>query len=234
MQGGRRALLATNIPEEGSSTARDSAEDSVISDIMYVRETVEVSNRVDGSIAAEVDSTDSHTDGTVEAAELCMNQDAAAENFPQLTAASISCCMWSYQRLPDVVVTTRLMSGTRVGLASICQFPGRPLLTWPGHYTVESALHSTDWIVEVERPSAAELSLGTVFTITNGTESTYVRMLVWQPTYIVLTNGTGVHAAACPGELCIGQGAVTIVNGEPVLADQVEVFVLQAAPSAVQ
>lgn len=223
--------MAANPLEEESPTESSSVEDSVISDILLLRvTTIDIGKGANGSVAAEIGSSSEPVCAT-EAREPSRKQDTGDENTSQLTLANVSCCMWGYRILPEVIVTTRLMSGTRVGLASICQFPGRPLLTWPGHYTVESALRSNDWVEEVARPCEAELALGTVFSISNGTESTHVRMLTWQPTDMILANNHRVHTASCPSELCIGHGAVAVVEGVPVLTDNIEVVVLRAGMS---
>ena len=142
---------------------------------------------------------------------------------PKLTSVNVARCMWSFRQLPQIEVTARLLDGKRVCLAELCHAPSRPIMTWPGHYSVRSALMSSDWMVEVVNPDVADIESGSVWQVTNfRAESVYVRRLAWQPQYIMLHDGSLVAAGTQSRELCIGHGAVQ----SEVVINQVEVSVI--------
>ena len=222
-----------------SATAVDTQADSTVSDALLQVASLhigeEVSNRATGS--------DSATDGPLEAiadsqgAQEIQAWHARAEESsphpcPSLTAYNLACCMYSIEMLPHVAVTARLLSGARVCLAGICQAPSRPLMTWPGNFAVRAAFADTDWVVEVCEPSDKFLCWGGMYTITNGIETTCVRMLDRRPDSIILLNGTCVSIANVDDELCIGQGAISLVGGQPTVVQSAEVTVIKRGSAA--
>ena len=224
--------------DSDSITAVDTQADSVISDILLLQVAglhmiEEVSNHAtarSNSTAAKPPDDNSDTQGShIYSGD---DEDPWQKESPPLTAHNLACCMHGLEVLPHIAVTARLLSGARVCLAGICQAPSRPLMTWPGNFAVRSALTDTDWVVEVGKPSDKCWYWGAVYTITNGIETTYVRMLDWQPDYITLMNGICVTTETANKELCIGQGAISLVDGQAIVAQTAEVTVLRGISTA--
>ena len=103
-------------------------------------------------------------------------------------------------------------------------------MTWPGNFLVQSALLADDWVVEVENPTSEELADTEVFTIANGTESTYVRLLRLRPQAMVLQDGTVVtidmQQFEFEGSISLGQGTVKLADQWLNVCERVELQVL--------
>ena len=151
------------------------SESSWISGTVVVR--VDDINCARQSETAECWSVETESDHDATSVVLPLESEAEHADgplLPTLTTENVARCMWSLRQLSQITVTARLVSGARVCLALMCQAPGRPLMTWPGDFTVMSALLSTDWVVEVSNPTAENVAEGTVYRVKNDSGTTYV------------------------------------------------------------